>query len=109
MEEQSNGLPVHSLFVGSRDGGAFPDADRLAVIEATAASFDGFTVMDADGYFQGRSVATMIIKLGTENTETVISLAQRLGTLLAQQSVGHETGGRFRSYAQLGPVAHDAG
>jgi hypothetical protein len=99
MEEQSSGLPVHSLFVGSRDGKTFPEADRQAVIEATSAAFDGFTVMDADGYFQGRSVATIIIKLGTDDIEAVISLARRLGTLLAQKSVGHETGGRFHSIA----------
>jgi hypothetical protein len=97
METQSDGLPVHSLFVGSRDGRAFPDADRQAVIEATTADFSCFTVMDADGYYQGRSVATMVIKLGTDDTEAVISLARRLGTLLAQQSVGHETDGRFHS------------
>ena len=97
METQSEGFPVHSLFVGSRDGRAFPDTDRQTVIEATAAAFDGFTVMDADGYFQGRSVATMVIKQGTDDTEAVISLARRLGTLLAQQSIGHETGGRFHS------------
>ena len=91
------GLPVHSLFVGSRDGRAFPDADRQAVIEATAAAFDCFTALDADGYFQGRSVATIVIKLGTHDTEAAISLARRLGALLAQKSVGHETGGRFHS------------
>ena len=97
MEEQSNGFPVHSLFVGSRDGRTFPDADRQAVIKATTAAFSCFTVIDADGYFQGRSVATMVIKLGTEDMEAVISLARWLGALLAQQSVGHETGGRFYS------------
>jgi hypothetical protein len=95
--EANGGLPVHSLFVGSRDGRAFPDTDRQAVIDTTAEAFDGFTVMDADGYFRGRSVATMVIKLGTDDTEAVISLARRLGTLLAQQSIGHETGGRFYS------------
>jgi hypothetical protein len=97
MEKQSNGFPVHSLFVGSRDGRAFPNADRQAVIEATADAFDCFTAMDVDGYFQGRSVATMVIKLGTDDTEAVTSLARRLGALLAQKSVGHETGGRFYS------------
>ena len=64
METQSDGLPVHSLFVGSRNGAPFPDADLQAVIEATTAAFSSFTVMDADGYFQGRSVATIVIKLG---------------------------------------------
>ena len=91
------GLPVHSLFVGSRDGRAFADADRQAVIEATAVVFSCFTAMDADGYFQGRSVATIVIKLGTDDTDAVISLAMRLGALLAQKSVGHETGGRFHA------------
>ncbi len=95
--ETVNGLTVHSLYVGSRDGRAFPDADRQAVIEATTAAFSSFTVMDADGYFKGRSVATMVIKLGTDDTEAVISLARRLGALLVQQSVGHETSGRFHS------------
>jgi hypothetical protein len=93
----SGGLPVHSLFVGSRDGRAFPDADRQAVINATTAAFSSFTVMDADGYFEGRSVATMVIKLGTDDVAAAISLARRLGALLVQQSVGHETGGCFHS------------
>jgi hypothetical protein len=97
LAEKSGGLPVHSLYVGSRDGRAFPNADRQSVIDAIAAAFDGFTLMDADGYFQGRSVATMVIKLGTNDTRAVITLARRLRSLLAQQSVGHETGGRFYS------------
>jgi hypothetical protein len=91
------GLPVHSLFVGSRDRQPFSGACRQAVIEATAATFSCFTVMDAEGYFQGRRVATMVIKLGTDDTEAVILLARRLGALLAQKSVGHETEGRFHS------------
>ena len=95
--ESANGLQMHSLFVGSRDGRSFPDADRQAVIEAATAAFSSFTVMDADGYYQGRSVATMVIKLGTDDTEAVISLARRLGALLAQKSIGHETGGQFYS------------
>jgi hypothetical protein len=93
------GLPIHSLFIGSRDGRAFSNADRQAVIETTAASFDCFTVMDADGYFQGRSVATIVIKLGTEEIGSILSLAHNLGEMLAQKSVGHETNGRFYSIA----------
>jgi hypothetical protein len=95
--ETVNSLPVHSLFVGSRDGRAFANVDRQTVIEATTAAFSSFTLMDAAGYFQGRSVATIVIKLGTDDTEAVISLARRLGALLVQQSIGHETGGRFHS------------
>jgi hypothetical protein len=33
--QAAGSLPVHSLYVGSRDGRAFPDAERQAVIEAS--------------------------------------------------------------------------
>lgn len=38
-EAANVGLPVHSLYVGSRDGNPFPDTDRQAVVTAVAASF----------------------------------------------------------------------
>jgi hypothetical protein len=90
-------LPVHALYVGSRDGNAFPDADRQAVVDATTASFDGFTVVDADGYFKGRSVATLIIKIGTEDSASVEMLGHELGRLLDQEAIGLETAGTYRS------------
>ncbi len=35
-------LPVCTLYVGSRDGNAFPYSDRKAVLEAIASAFDSF-------------------------------------------------------------------
>ena len=90
-------LPVHSLYVGSRDGRAFPDADRLAVTDAVSSSFDCFTVVDASGYFQGSSVATLIIKIGTEDSVAIEALGLELGQLLDQKAVGLETAGTYRS------------
>jgi hypothetical protein len=91
------GLLVHSLYVGSRDGHAFPDADRRAVTAAVAASFDCFTVVDAEGHFKGRTVATVVIKIATEDTASVETLGHDLGRLLDQQAVGLETAGYYRS------------
>jgi hypothetical protein len=91
------GLLVHSLYVGSRDGNAFPDADRRAVTDAVSTSFDCFTVVDADGYFKGRSVATLIIKIATEDAASVEMLGRDLGRLLDQQAVGLETAGYYKS------------
>ncbi len=96
-----SGLPVHSLYVGSRDGNAFPDAVRQAVIEATSSVFDCFTVMDADGYFQGRSVASLVIKVATEKGALVEELGRRLGDILGQEAVGLETGGRYKSISMV--------
>ena len=86
--ELQNGLPIHSLYVGNRNGKAFPDVDRIAVTAAVAASFDCFTVVDADGYFQGDSVATLVIKIATNDGASVEALGLNLGQLLDQQVVG---------------------
>ena len=93
----STALPIHSLYVGSRDGNAFPDADRLAVTDAVSSSFDCFTVVDANGYFNGRSVATLIIKIGTEDSSAIEALGHELGHLLNQEAIGLETAGIYRS------------
>ncbi len=91
------GQPIHSLFVGSRDGGAFPEADRRAVTDTVAASFDCFTVIDASGFFQGRGIATLVIKIATDDRVVVEALARSLGHLLDQQAVGLEIAGVYRS------------
>ena len=89
--------PVHSLYVGSRDGGPFPNDDRQAVIAAVSASFDSFTVIDASGIFQGRNVATLVIKVATDDRAAIEGLALSLGHRLGQQAIGLETAGRYQS------------
>ncbi len=96
-EAADAGLPVHSLYVGSRDGRAFPDADRQTVIDTAAASFGCFTVVDADGCFKGRSVATLVIKIATDDEALVEALGHNLGRLIDQQAVGLETAGYYKS------------
>lgn len=98
-ESINKGLPVHSLYIGSRDGNAFPEADRLAVTEAIAATFDCFTVIDSNGYFQGRNVATLVIKIATGDAAAVEERGRSIGRLLGQQSVGLEITGYYRSIA----------
>ena len=88
---------VHSLYVGSRDGSTFTEADRQIVIDTAAASFDCFTVVDADGFFKGRSVATLVIKIATDDDTSVEALGHNLGLLLEQEAVGLETAGYYKS------------
>ena len=94
-------LPVHSLYVGSRDGRAFTDTDRQSVIAAVSAAFDNFTVIDANGYFKGRSVATLVIKIASDDQTRLEALAHSLGVLLGQEAIGLETHGRYRSITQV--------
>ena len=65
--------------------------------DAVSSSFDCFTVIDADGYFEGRSVAALVIKIATEKTASVEELGLRLGRLLGQQAVGLETAGHYHT------------
>ena len=97
MAQQNQGVPANTLYVGSRDGKDFPEGDRKAVLEAIASSFDSFAVMDAEGYYQGRCVATLVVNIATDDQPAVTALARQLGNLLDQQSVGVETGGCFYS------------
>ena len=97
MNNVSDLCPVHSLYVGSRDGSTFTEADRQIVNDTAAESFDYFTVVDADGFFQGRSVATLIIKVATDDEASVEALGQVLGQLLDQEAVGMETVGVYRT------------
>jgi hypothetical protein len=91
-------LSVYSRYVGSRGGNTFPDADRCAVANEVSASFDCFTVVEADGYFKGCRVATLIIKIGSDDTASVETLGRGLGRLLDQEAVGLETAGTYRSF-----------
>jgi hypothetical protein len=90
-------LRVCTIYVGNRDGNAFPASDRKEVLEAIASAFDNFTVMDAEGYYRGKRVATLVIKIATDDQPAVTALARQLGFQLEQQSVGVETGGHFRT------------
>jgi hypothetical protein len=97
MLQQDKGVAAHTLYLGIRDGKSFPNSDRKAVMDAVSLAFSSFTVMDAEGCFRGRSVATLVIKIATDDQPAVTALARRIGGLLEQQSVGVETGGYFRS------------
>ena len=94
---QYHSRPVRTLYVGSRDGNTFPANDRKDVLDAIASAFDSFTVTDAEGYYRGKCVATVVIKIATDDQPAIAALAQRIGRQLDQQSVGVETGGYFRS------------
>jgi hypothetical protein len=71
----SAGHLVHTLYVGSPNGGPFTSAERTAVVETASSRFAGFTINDAGGFFEDRTVATLIIRIATGDTPTVEKLA----------------------------------
>ena len=56
-----------------------------------------FELYSGYGYFKGRSVATLIIKIGTDDGAAVETLGRELARLLEQEAVGLERAGTYRS------------
>ena len=90
-------LPDQTLHASSRVGSAFSKADPHLVINTVSGAFDSFTTVNGDGYYQGCAVATMMINIATEDVAAVGQLAQHIGQLLGQRSVGLETAGHYHS------------
>ena len=89
--------PVHTVYLASRDGTPFLDDDRAAVQTTVLERFESFTLMDADGFFEGRPKSTLVIKIATRCSNDVEELCMTLGSKLDQITVGLETSGKFRS------------
>ena len=91
------GQTVHSLYVGSPDGGPFKVADRTALVDDVISRFSGFTISDAQGFFGGRPVATVIVRIATGDTPGVQDLARSIGRKLGQREVGLELKGIYQT------------
>ena len=88
-------VPVHCLYLGSRDGDPWDREDRNAVIREAAGFFESFTINEADGYYEGRPVPTLILRIGTDNTDRVTRLADVLGRITQQREIGLEVNGFY--------------
>ena len=91
------GMPVHGLFIGSRNGDAWSPEKRDAVFTQTSRLFNSFTIMDAMGCYMGRPVPTLMVSVGSNDVRRIRYLAHVLGRLTKQKEVGLETMGRFQS------------
>ena len=94
---KSAGSPVHTLYIGSPDGNSSGCASRSAVVEKLSSCFASFTINDAEGFFEGRPVATLIVKIATGDTPAVEKVARSLGRILGQRKVGFELKGFYQS------------
>ena len=91
------GMPVHGLFIGSRNGHPWSSEEREAVFTEKSRLFKSFTIMDAMGCYMGRPVPTLMIRVGSNDVHRIRELAHVLGRLTEQKEVGLETMGRFHS------------
>ena len=95
--QSSNTVPVHCLYVGSRAGDDWEQSDRDAVISEAANRFGNFTIGDVEGYWHGRSIPTIALRIGTADTARVKLLANVIGRITKQKEVGLELNGRYQA------------
>lgn len=94
-EKGSSGLPMHTLYLGSRGGGGFGEEELSGIGNLVAEEFGSFTMFPAVGFYRGKTLPSLVIKIGARSTDVVRSTAKKLGRLLEQEAVGLEFGGRY--------------
>jgi hypothetical protein len=86
---------MHTLYLGSRGGQGFGDEELLGIGNHVAEEFGSFTMFPAVGFYRGKTLPSLVIKIGAHDTEVVRSTARKLGRLLDQEAVGLEFDGRY--------------
>lgn len=74
------------------------DKNREATLKLVAASFDAFTVLEAQGYWRGTPERSIVIEIETENAKGVHKLARDIREANAQEAVLVQ---RTPSYSEL--------
>ncbi len=98
--DASVGQKVHLLYLANTDPSVDRplDRDRLAAVLETA--FPSFTILDAEGVYEGRRRPILMVRVRTDSTDAIVAAAQRLCLEFEQRFVGVEIEGRYvRVYA----------
>lgn len=77
---------LFQLYVGSDNETG--QIDRAAIERAAGQKFPGFTLIDALGYWQGKSEKSLIVQIETLDRKAVIALALELKKDLRQEAIG---------------------
>ena len=95
--------PMHTIYLGSRDGNHFLPADYSKIKDIILKEFHHFTIFEADGFWAGRDVKTMVIKVASDDVDKVRRIVTKLGRGMGQKGVGWETGGQYKSIMAIPP------
>ena len=79
-----------TLFVGTRQEGA-----KEKVFTMVREQFESYTIIEGQGYYQGRGEPVWEVKIATADPIAVLNLAGRIREELHQESVGIEHAGHY--------------
>ena len=96
-------VPMHTIYLGSRDGCLFLQTDCCKIKDIILNEFSRFTMFEADGFFAGKDVKTMVIKIASDDVDKVRDIVTKLGHGMGQKGVGWEVGGQYQSVMTIPP------
>ena len=94
-EKGSSGLPMHTLYLGSRRRRGFGEEELSRIGNLVVEEFGSFTMFPAAGFYRGKTLPSLVIKIGARSTDVVRCTAKKLGRLLEQEAVGLEFDGLY--------------
>lgn len=83
-------MKVHRIYLGLKTAGGLrelTDQERALAVKTVAGSFEGFTMFEASGYWQGKREPAYVFEILDESTRTVFELAAQLRERLDQSAV----------------------
>ena len=95
--------PMHTIYLGSRNGKPFLPADYSKIKDIMLKEFHHFTMLEADGVYAREDVKTMVIKVASDDVDKVRQIVTKLGRGMGQKGVGWETGGQYKSIMAIPP------
>lgn len=102
-EIPSNNKPFYILFIGNTDDRPFEPQQRAEILRLVCARFPSFTALDAQGYYKGKPLPTVLIQIATKDRYSLSALCQELGLWLGQKSIGLVQGGTFQNIKVIEP------
>jgi len=86
---------MHTIYVGSPEGLPFTRREVALLRSIVAERFVSFTLIDAVGVWLGKGVATKLIKVASDDEDSVIKVCASLCEAFDQDAVGLEMNGQF--------------
>ena len=89
--------PIFTLYLAAPDGLTFTTHDEAVAMALVGARFASFTVIEAKGVHEGRSLPTLLIQIADHDRAAVAALAAALARRFDQRWVGMSDGARYTS------------
>ena len=77
---------IFKLYIGSNN--QTKKLEKKRAVDITSTYFDGFSVSQILGFWQGKAEKTLLIEIETLEKSKVVTLAKDLAAQLKQQAIG---------------------